>query len=143
MPGLLFVKKHAGPRNISLQQNVGVLNRAAEVLLSKADLQELRAVQTGCVYQALPDLIGWNHSMRVVESDVHNVLVKQASLPNSPHALQSTHIRDSCPSLYCVLCTNATFQGRLFGRCLFSKVFQHCIWKCTIIHIAFCSSRSL
>ena len=60
----------------------------AGVLLSKADLQELKATQTGCIEQALPNLVGWDHSMQAVNSDVHGALVKQASPSTYPMLCQ-------------------------------------------------------
>ena len=51
----------------------------AEVLLSRSDVADLRAVQDACIDTALPGIVGWSHEMKRLKTGVHADLVKQAS----------------------------------------------------------------
>ena len=55
----------------------------AGVLLSTGDIQDLKLVKSACIETALPGLVGWDHALKPMPSDVHTALVNQVSLCSS------------------------------------------------------------
>ena len=55
----------------------------AGVLLSTGDIQDLKLVKSACIETALPSLVGWDHALKPMPSDVHTALVNQVSLCSS------------------------------------------------------------
>ena len=54
---------------------------AAEVLLSRSDIADLRAAEDACIDTALPAIVGWSREVKPLglKTGVHADLVKQAS----------------------------------------------------------------